>query len=807
MKERQQNKSYKIETPLKVSSWSVIKRFLIIFLPLAALLAGILRVLYYTEVKNERNTVEDKSVHTVDIHMQIIASDLELIVSDLMFLSEQNELQRMFERPEAGHRRALAEEYLSFCARKGLYDQIRFLDETGMEVVRVNFNSGKPSIVPDEQLQPKAKRYYFKDTFLLGQGEVFVSPFDLNIERGEIEQPLKSMIRFGTPVFDSHGRKRGIVLLNYLGAKLIYDFERASVYAPGQVLLLNSNGFWLHGPRPEDEWGFMFEDGKDRTFGNAFPESWSRVSGAESGQFYNADGMFTFTTVYPLLEGQKSSTGSGKAFKPSVERLEAKEYYWKVVFHIPPDVLNAGLRRFLSRFLLLYAVLVVLLANGSWFLARASVRRKQAEKSLRKAQNELERRVKERTAELVIATQKLQRKIEDHRRAEEEKEKIQAQLLQAQKMEAIGTLAGGVAHDFNNLLTTIQGYIDLTMMEVDEMDPLYGDLKQIRLAAMRAADLTRQLLLFSRKQPMEFTPLNINSTVDDLLKMLDRLIGEDITINIDLEPDSWTVRADAGNIEQVIMNLAVNARDAMPEGGKLTIKTENVTLNEEHSKVIPEARPGKFVCLSVEDTGVGMDKETIQHIFEPFFSTKEAGKGTGLGLSVVYGIVKQHEGWINVYSEPGRSSTFKVYLPAFSIKVEEETKETISLRELQGSGKRILLVEDEEGVRGFATRVLRENGYVVFEAVDAREALDIFEKEKGNFHLVFSDVVLPDKSGLELVDQLLSRKPEFRILLSSGYVDQKSQWSAIRERGFQFIQKPYNLPDLLRAIREAVEQS
>ncbi len=393
------------------------------------------------------------------------------------------------------------------------------------------------------------------------------------------------------------------------------------------------------------------------------------------------------------------------------------------------------------------------------------------------------------------------------KRAEEEKIKIQAQLLQAQKMEAIGTLAGGVAHDFNNMLTAIQGYTDLAMMEIDETDPLYRDLKQIHRAAVRAADLTRQLLLFSRKRPMEFTLLNINRMVEDLLKMLDRLISEDIVINTDPQPDIWTVRCDAGNIEQVIMNLAVNARDAMPDGGKLTIKTKNITLDEEDCKLIHEARPGKFICLSVEDTGAGMDKDVIQHIFEPFFSTKETEKGTGLGLSVVYGIVKQHEGWINVYSEPGKGSMFKVYLPAFSVKLEDGTNEAISLQELQGSGERILLVEDEEGVRDFGMRALGENGYMVFEAANAKEAMESFEKEKGNFHLVFCDVVLPDKSGPQLVEQLLSRKPELLVLLSSGYTDDKSQWSMIYERGFRFLQKPYALDDLLRTIKEVIKHA
>ncbi|MEC4684134.1 MAG: GAF domain-containing protein [Nitrospirota bacterium] len=397
--------------------------------------------------------------------------------------------------------------------------------------------------------------------------------------------------------------------------------------------------------------------------------------------------------------------------------------------------------------------------------------------------------------------------IMDRRQAEEEKGKIQAQLLQAQKMEAVGTLAGGVAHDFNNLLTAIRGYVDLVMMKVDESEPFYRNLKQIRNASMRAADLTRQLLLFSRKQPMEFIHLNINRTIDDLLKMLNRLIGEDIAIRTYPEPDIWMVRADPGSIEQVIMNLAGNARDAMPDGGSLTIRTENVLLDEEYCKVILEARPGRFVCLSVEDTGAGMNKKTVQHIFEPFFTTKEAGKGTGLGLSVVYGIVKQHEGWINVSSKSGLGSTFRIYLPASSVKSEDEARKENPVQKLQGSGERILLVEDEEGVRGFASEALRGSGYVVIEAANVQEALEIFEREKGDFHLILSDVVLPDNSGLHLVDQLLSYKPDLQVLLSSGYTDQKSQWRLIRERKFRFLQKPYALGDLLQAVKEVMEQN
>lgn len=388
-----------------------------------------------------------------------------------------------------------------------------------------------------------------------------------------------------------------------------------------------------------------------------------------------------------------------------------------------------------------------------------------------------------------------------------EKKKLEAQLRQAHKMEAIGILAGGVAHDFNNLLTSIQMNTEMAILKADESDPQYRYLKQIRTTVIRAADLARQLLIFSRKQPMQLTHLNINTLVEDLLKMLQRLIGEDITMKIELAPEPWTIKADAGNIEQVIMNLAVNSRDAMPDGGTLTIKCDNVTLDELYCRNIPEARPGRFVHLSVTDTGIGMNKETIQHIFEPFFSTKEAGKGTGLGLSVVHGIVKQHQGWINVYSEKGMGSVFSIYFPAVPGMSESVTEESVSLNDLQGGGERILLVEDEDEVRGATAMAMRENGYKIFEAANAREAEDIFAREKGCFDLVFTDVVMPDDSGLQLVDRLLEHDPQLKILFSSGYTDAKSQWTIIRDRGFRFLQKPYTLLELFLAVQEALHPS
>jgi PAS domain S-box-containing protein len=386
----------------------------------------------------------------------------------------------------------------------------------------------------------------------------------------------------------------------------------------------------------------------------------------------------------------------------------------------------------------------------------------------------------------------------------DELRETQDQLLQAQKIEAVGRLAGGVAHDFNNLLTAITGYTDLLLSRTDLDDTVSSDLSNIRKAADQAAALTRQLLAFSRRQPLEKKTHDLNRVMVDMEAMVRRLIGEDIELSTELADCSVCASADAGQIEQVVLNLAVNARDAMPDGGRLTIRTDVVELDEESTKAVHDARPGRYVRVTVEDNGCGIPSNVIDQIFEPFFSTKGPGKGTGLGLSVVYGIVRQHDGWINVYSEPDRGTAFRIYLPADGETAVEESTESVQYDELKGGGQRILLVEDEEVVREFASRALRQSGYTVFEAKAADEALELFEKEGGRFELIFSDVVLPDKSGLRLVDDLLERVPNLRILLSSGYTDQKSQWPAIQEKGFRFLQKPYTLPDLLATIQEMV---
>lgn len=396
--------------------------------------------------------------------------------------------------------------------------------------------------------------------------------------------------------------------------------------------------------------------------------------------------------------------------------------------------------------------------------------------------------------------------ITDRKKITEEKELIQKQLYQAQKMEAVGALAGGVAHDFNNILTTIQGYADLSLLELDESSTLYRNLKQIQRAARRAGELTGQLLLFSRKQPMKFQALNLNDVINNLMKMLKRLIGEQIEIITELSGEIWPIKADAGNLEQVLMNLAINARDAMPDGGVLRIRTQNEILTPSQIKINPDARPGKYVQLMVMDTGQGIPPEILPEIFNPFFTTKEAGKGTGLGLSVVYGIVKQHGGWIEVGSTVGKGTIFTIYLPATSEKPEPSEEKKESLVAFQGKGQHVLLVEDERAILNFSRGVLREQGYRITAVGSVGEALRLLANaESGTFDLLFTDVVLPDGNGVQLADLARESFPDLPVILTSGYTDEKVDIRYIQKKKYYYLPKPYNMLSLLKTIHKVLK--
>ena len=395
--------------------------------------------------------------------------------------------------------------------------------------------------------------------------------------------------------------------------------------------------------------------------------------------------------------------------------------------------------------------------------------------------------------------------ITERKRAEEEQAKLEAQLNQAQRMESVGRLAGGVAHDFNNMLGVIIGHAEIAMDQIDPDQPLHADLQEIRNAANRSADLTRQLLAFARKQVISPKVLDINETVEGMLKMLRRLIGEDIHLTWLPGANLWPVRVDPSQIDQILANLCINARDAIAGVGKLTIETGNISFDEGYCTDHADFVPGDFVLLVVSDNGCGMDKKTIDKIFEPFFTTKEVGKGTGLGLATVYGIVKQNNGFINVYSELGQGTTFRIYLPRHAGATEEKRTEA-GAAQLKLGQETILLVEDELVLLELNKFILERLGYQVLAAGTPGEAIRLAEEYTGEIHLLMTDVVMPEMNGQDLARKMMSLSPHLKCLFTSGYTADVIAHHGVLDEGVHFIQKPFSRKDLATKIREVLDQ-
>jgi PAS domain S-box-containing protein len=385
------------------------------------------------------------------------------------------------------------------------------------------------------------------------------------------------------------------------------------------------------------------------------------------------------------------------------------------------------------------------------------------------------------------------------------RKRLEEQLRHSAKMEAIGVLAGGVAHDFNNLLTAMIGYTDMLLEQIPAHESYYAKVKQISNTAARAASLTRQLLAFSRNQVLDMKALDLNACISNIERLLRRLIGADIELVTALDPTLGTVKADTSQIEQILMNLAVNARDAMRFGGKLTIESTNAVLDDTYALIHPEIQPGEYVMFSVTDTGVGMDERTRSRIFDPFFTTKEKERGTGLGLSTVYGIVKQHQGNVSVYSEPGRGTCFKIYLPRF-----DGTAERVSVPHAHESTKHgsetVLLVEDDEVVRNLSKELLEKFGYRVLGAADSEQAVQLAAEHHGAIHLLLTDVVLPKMDGTTLFNHLSKSRPDLRVLYVSGYAESMIFQKSVVEPAVQFLQKPFTAESLAKKVRDVLDR-
>ena len=885
---------------------TVYKSTLTFFLPAIALMGIIIAAILFFTVKSEKMATRAKELHTCGIQQKNIDADIGKVSSDLSILSHDRIFDRLWNDegvPIPAVLDELESSFLNFAIRRRLYDQIRLLDSAGMELARVNYNQGSPAIVPDEKLQNKKGRYYFEDAFALNREEVYVSPLDLNIEHGQIEQPLKPMIRFATPVFDGRGTKRGVLLLNYFGSKLINSF--VSISNPSeqsQPMLINADGYWMKGPNSENEWGFMYEERKELTFANMFPKEWERIKTGGDGQFETPGGLFTFATVYPLLKGQQSSTGSGKAYAPSARKLNAKEYNWKVVSHVPSEVLSAKQNSRLIYGCITLAMLSVILFWSSWRLAHAIARRKQAELELRTAYGQLEQLVEDRTKKLrrseedlritlnsigdaVIATntqghivrmnqvafdltgytfeeargkalseifhivnaKTLEtvatpvRKVLDgdkivtlprntmliskdggryqitasgapirdadgsitgvvlvfHDVTEEEMTK--KELLKVKKLESLGVLAGGIAHDFNNILTAILGNIELARFSLDSDNEVCSLLTDAEEASLRAKDLTRQLLTFSKGGDPAKKTNPIGKTIIESANFV--LHGSPVSSQFSISDDLWLVDFDSGQISQVIQNLVLNSKHAMPEGGEIKINCANIV--DIRSEISLPLLGNAFIKITVEDTGCGIAEKYMEKIFDPYFTTKQ--EGSGLGLAICHSIISKHNGHIAVQSKMGEGTTFTIYLPASENQIPRvPNKEADNPKTIKA---KILIMDDEQFVQDISKQMLGRLGHEVLQAKNGREAIEIIKDHRScgrPFDVIIMDLTIPGgMGGKDAIQEILKIDPDVKAVVASGYSNDPVM-ADYRQYGFKAsIAKPFLLAELNRALTEA----
>ncbi len=493
------------------------------------------------------------------------------------------------------------------------------------------------------------------------------------------------------------------------------------------------------------------------------------------------------------------------------ERLTAvtapKKVKWNSVIGIPTDIIYAPLKNYLIKSMFWSSVILALTLFTAILIGRyiskplstLSMEIKEV------GMGDFHRLVKIKTGdeieELADSFNDMVRKLDERK---VENEKLQKQLFLSQKMEAIGTLTGGIAHDFNNMLNVILGYTQLVIDETKKNSTQRRYVQQVQKAGQSAAELVQQLLAFSRRQVIDPRIININEVIDNLVKMLHRIIGENIALKLSLSENISPVMADPGQMVQVIMNLCVNARDAMPQGGELTIETSNTIIDEAYCQVHPWAHLGSYALLSITDTGIGMDSETQMRIFEPFFTTKELGKGTGLGLAIVYGIIKQHKGLINVYSQKGHGTTFKIYLPSASGKIE--ALEAPKIAEIKGGKETILLAEDNDMLREFAEIILKDLGYTVIAAKNGDEAVRLFTANSDKIQLTVLDVIMPVCSGKEAYERMRSVKPDLKVLFVTGYSIATHHTESIAKENLPLLQKPFSKEGLARKVREALDR-
>lgn len=859
---------------MRTSLKTVLPFFLVIIL---------LMLVVFQMDKTQREEAAKKQLNaTVQQVTKTLQSNLSQVVADLAFLAGQTKTQDVLMKHISPHANHLCEEFFRFATLNKRYSQIRLLDVTGYEIVRVDYKDGAAHCVPESQLQDKSDRYYFLESEKLKPGQIYQSQFDLNIERGQVEVPYNPTIRFVTPVTDYLGGVVGYMVLNFNAREMLSGIYSALKRRRGDVRILNKEGYFLFSNNFSQNWGFMFNR-PQFSAAKQSPELWKkinqttsegfdfdgkyyaieRICGAHSCQKGNRDIVLPtdaadlpWTVVGALSQSKlvgyswwqsqwpyfisalliavaffalRVSWKLNNSFKQVVERefmLErSKQRFEKLLKSVPDGLLVVNERG------LIEAVNPV--AETIFETARDQLVGQSAESFISvdiaeslhndSAQNTSEPIRITRNDPLEYFSKTGQKKyleimvdpvvFDDERlaivlvRDVTDSLAFQDKLRQTQKLEAIGQLTGGVAHDFNNLLGIMIGNLELLEMETAGNEAVQGRVGKLMKAANSAADLTQKLLAVSRKKPLNIEKVDIEEVMSYVMDILNRVIKGNVKINCHCMPNLPAVLVDSNELTNALINLVVNARDAMPDGGEIQIKVEPTYLDEQYSKsVAGDVLPGKYVLIEIQDTGEGIPKELIGKVLEPFFTTKDKGKGTGLGLAMIYGFIKQSKGHMRIYSEVGIGTSVHLYLP-----IDTQTTDTNVIPEQSVdfhnslAGYRVLIVDDEPDLAEVLKDYLKSEGMQTEIVSSADRAWDKL-KEK-TFDLVFSDIVMPgEMSGIQLYDKIKAEGVDVKVILSSGFSEDMLLKQHELDENMVFVRKPYNREGVMNALMKALNR-